>query len=183
MILASPLGLASDGGMRGAAILAMLLLTACGSEPAQVDVVREDNSSAPVASAPIVNQTVGNEQQQRAETAQGDGKTVPAPDPKAPQPERYRALGTEPFWAVTVKGTTAILERPDKQPASFAVSRTDESRSLRFQGNGFTMTVTDGPCSDGMSDAIWSDQVSVAFGEGTLKGCGGDRQDPDDAQF
>ena len=182
MILASPSRLANGGGIWGAAILAMLLLTACGSEPAQINAVRGDNSSAPVANTAIVNQTVGNEQQQ-GETAQGDGKPVPAPDPKVPQPERYRALGTEPFWAVTVKGTTAILERPDKQPASFAVSRTDESRSLRFQGNGFTMTMTDGPCSDGMSDAIWSDQVSVAFGEGTLKGCGGDRQDPDDAQF
>lgn len=37
------------------------------------------------------------------------------------------------------------------------------------------MTVAPGPCSDGMSDAIWSDRVQIAFAEGTLKGCGGDR--------
>ena len=43
--------------------------------------------------------------------------------------------------------------------------------------DGFSMTVTDGPCSDGMSDAHWADRVALSFGEGTLKGCGGVRED------
>ncbi len=181
MTLPPPSRPAQSGGMRGLAILAILLLTACGPEQAQVENVREDNAAAPVAGAPILNQIVGNQQQQQAETAQGNETAPPALRTQTPQPSRYRALGTEPFWAVTVKGSTAILERPDKPPASFTVSRNDDGRAVRFLGEGFTMTVVEGPCSDGMSDAIWSDQVAIAFGEGTLKGCGGDRQDAQDA--
>jgi len=41
------------------------------------------------------------------------------------------------------------------------------------------MTVAEGPCSDGMSDSIWSGRVQVAFAEGTLKGCGGHQDDLD----
>ena len=44
-----------------------------------------------------------------------------------------------------------------------------------------TMTVTEGPCSDGMSDSIWSDRAQIAFADGALKGCGGERVDPDAA--
>ena len=183
MTLPPPSRPAQSGGMRGLAILAILLLTACGPEHAQVENVREDNAAAPVAGAPILNQSVGNQPPPQAETAQGSETAPPAPRPQTPQPSRYRALGTEPFWAVTVKGSTAILERPDKPPVSFSVSRDDDGRAVRFLGEGFTMTVQDGPCSDGMSDAVWADQVSVAFGEGTLKGCGGDRQDAEDASL
>ena len=90
---------------------------------------------------------------------------------------RYRALGTEPFWAVTVKGSVATLERPDKAERRYAVNRTDDGRVVRYLAEGFAMTVTDGPCSDGMSDAHWADSVALSFGEGTLKGCGGVRTD------
>ena len=90
---------------------------------------------------------------------------------------RYRALGTEPFWAVTVKGSVATLERPDKAPVHVSVNRTDDGRAVRYLADGFSMTVTDGPCSDGMSDAHWADRVALSFGEGTLKGCGGVRED------
>lgn len=183
MTLPPPSRSAAGGGMRGLAILAILMLTACGPEQAQVESAQANNVGAPVANAPILHESVGQQQlpPSQDEATQGNAATSPAPHPQTPQPERYRALGTEPFWAVTVKGSTAILERPDKPPASFAVSRNDDGRAVRFLGEGFTMTVAEGPCSDGMSDAIWSDQVSVAFGEGTLKGCGSDRHDPQDA--
>ena len=52
-------------------------------------------------------------------------------------------------------------------------ARTDDPRAIRFMGDGFAMTVTEGPCSNGMSDALWSDRVQLSFGEGVLKGCGG----------
>ncbi|EQB06066.1 hypothetical protein L288_11420 [Sphingobium quisquiliarum P25] len=170
-------------GKSALAALLPLLLAACNAEPAKVETVREDNPGQPAASVPIINQSIGNSQN----AAEADSPPPPpAPAPRrqpAPVPapaERYRAIGTEPFWAVTVKGSTALLERPDKPPRSFAVSRNGDERAIRYLGEGFAMTITPGPCSDGMSDAIWSDQVSVAFGEGTLNGCGGDRQDPED---
>ncbi|MGW8201542.1 membrane-like protein [Sphingomonas sp. VDB2] len=95
-----------------------------------------------------------------------------SPRPAAPA---YRAIGTEPFWAVTVRGSTATLERPGHAPQRFSVRTEADDKAIRYQGDGFAMTLTQGPCSDGMSDAIWSDRVQVAFGEGTLKGCGGER--------
>lgn len=98
-------------------------------------------------------------------------ETSPRPKP----PADYRAIGTEPFWAVTLHGATATLERPDKAPIRFAISHRDDGDAIRYRGEGFAMTLTPGPCSDGMSDAIWSDRVAVAFGDGTLKGCGGER--------
>lgn len=89
--------------------------------------------------------------------------------------EGYRAIGTEPFWAVTVRNDELLLERPDRPPMRVAVAREVQARSIDYAGEGFTMSVTAGPCSDGMSDVIWSDRVQIAFGEGTLKGCGGSR--------
>ncbi|MFD1106036.1 membrane-like protein [Sphingobium olei] len=90
---------------------------------------------------------------------------------------QYRAIGTEPFWAVTVRGTMAVLERPDHMPVRFVIQQDSDDRAIRYQGDGFTLTATEGPCSDGMSDVLWSDRVQIAFGEGTLKGCGGIRED------
>lgn len=89
----------------------------------------------------------------------------------------YRGLGTEPFWSVTVHQGRATLQRPDRSPLTVAVTQTQDPRALRFVGEGLTMVVTPGPCSDGMSDAVYADRVQVAFGEGTFKGCGGPRVD------
>lgn len=89
----------------------------------------------------------------------------------------YRALGTEPFWSVTVQQGRATLERPDRPPLTVAVTLTQDPRALRYIGEGLTLMVSPGPCSDGMSDALYADRVQVAFGEGTLKGCGGPRID------
>ncbi|AEG49929.1 hypothetical protein Sphch_2268 [Sphingobium chlorophenolicum L-1] len=153
-------------------------MAGCGGEKD----VPAGNVAQPEASAPIVaqNEAVNQAAEKVLEpVSRGTGAVGPTP---SPAPERigedgYRAIGTEPFWAVTVKGSTATLERPDKAPVRYAVSRQNDGRAIRYQGDGFSMTVTEGPCSDGMSDAVWSDRVAVAFGEGTLNGCGGLRDD------
>lgn len=97
--------------------------------------------------------------------------------PSRPTPPDYRAIGTEPFWGVTLRGSTVLLERPDHPPLRFAVRDQSDDRTIRLVGDGFTLTATEGPCSDGMSEAIWSDRVQIAFADGTLKGCGGMRED------
>ncbi|WP_037454002.1 COG3650 family protein [Sphingobium chlorophenolicum] len=139
--------------------------------------VAQLEASAPiVAQNEVANQAAGNVSEP---VSRGTGAAGPMPS-RAPGPigeDDYRAIGTEPFWAVTVKGSTATLERPDKAPVRYAVSRQNDGRAIRYLGDGFSMTVTEGPCSDGMSDAVWSNRVAVAFGEGTLNGCGGLRDD------
>lgn len=164
--------------MRAALFLTgIFLLAGCGRGDNGAHSPRENG---PVAKARIVEQR----DEQPAASASSPVRTTQAPAPalitkdSPPSSEtHYRAIGTEPFWAVTVKGSTATLERPDKPPIRFPIARTDDGRALRYISDGFAMTVTDGPCSDGMSDATWADRVSIAFGEGTLKGCGGARED------
>lgn len=154
----------------------MLLLTGCGRKETMADLSEND---APIAQSAIVDQA-------DVPKVSSISKLARAPHP-SPSPTidttplssetRYRALGTEPFWSVTVKGETATLERPDKTPSHYPISRSDDGRTIRYLGEGFSMVVTEGPCSDGMSDAHWADRVAVSFGEGTLKGCGGVRED------
>ncbi|HKY81068.1 MAG TPA: membrane-like protein [Sphingobium sp.] len=160
---------------------AILLLTACGSQDNNSD--RSMGNNIAGGSAPIIDHrdVVRDSDAQAGPTASVlPAKTLPPPSPSPAEPSsetRYRAIGTEPFWAVTIKGSFATLERPDRAPQHFSLSRTDDGRSTRYIANSFVLTATPGPCSDGMSDAVWSDRVSVAFGEGTLKGCGGTRDD------
>jgi uncharacterized membrane protein len=169
--------------MKTAACLFLgMLVAGCGGAEDKQNVATGATGPgpAPVATAPIVDQ------------GEPANETVPAPPirPAAPSPARdetpvlpptklpaYRAIGTEPFWAITLRRSVVTLERPDKPPRHIPVSRTDDAVAIRYLGQGFTMTVTQGPCSDGMSDAVWSDRVQIAFDEGTLKGCGGDRDD------
>lgn len=132
-------------------------------------------NAARQASVPIIHNE-GNE----ATPAQVSPPPVAVPlEPRRAPPETtaYRALGTEPFWSVTVRQGRATLERPDHPPLTVAVTLTDDPRALRYVGEGLTLLVTPGPCSDGMSDALYADKTQLAFGEGTLKGCGGPRVD------
>lgn len=154
----------------------MLLLAGCGRKETMADLSAND---APIAQSAIVDQAAVPKISPISPPSRGSHPSTPPPIDTTPlsSETRYRALGTEPFWSVTVKGSTATLERPDKTPAHYPISRADDGRTVRYLGEGFSMVVTDGPCSDGMSDATWADRVSIAFGEGTLKGCGGARAD------
>ncbi|KQN01230.1 hypothetical protein ASE85_21950 [Sphingobium sp. Leaf26] len=159
-------------------LLSLLLIGGCGTEEtASNRTEATQDVAAPINSA----------------TANGSVAPLPAPapppvdeakplvsretPPHRPTPADYRAIGTEPFWAVTIRGSTALLERPDHRPLRYSVVHDGDDRAIRYLGEGFTLTATEGPCSDGMSDDLWSDRVQIAFGEGTLKGCGGMREE------
>lgn len=154
----------------------VLMVAGCDGEKEAPAVNMQSQASAPIV---VQNEAVNQADQNGAERVSRETDVEPALVPPASgRPAKdYRAIGTEPFWAVTVKGSTATLERPDRAPLRYAVSRNDDKRAIRYLGDGFSMTVTEGPCSDGMSDAVWSERVAVAFGEGTLNGCGGLRDD------
>lgn len=123
----------------------------------------------PVAAAP-----------RKAERSLGTGNTPVRPAMEKEE-STYRALGTEPFWAITILRGTATLTRPGRSPLTLPVVRTDDRRAIRYGGEGLTIALTPGPCSDGMSDALYADHVQIAFAEGTLKGCGGPRIDAGEA--
>ena len=159
-------------------LLPLLLIGGCGREEPPTN--RTD--STPEVAAPI-NNSVANESvappPAPAPLPVEQAKPLVSREtpPHRPTPAEYRAIGTEPFWAVTIRGSTALLERPDHRPLRYGVMHDGDDRAIRYIGEGFSLTATEGPCSDGMSDVLWSDRVQIAFGEGTLKGCGGIRED------
>ncbi|MGE4321478.1 MAG: membrane-like protein [Sphingobium sp.] len=169
------------------ALCVLLCLAGCGGDHTDQPVAQEADGRNPApasASVPANPAVPDKDAAPEYRPSSPDRAPSPARSP-APTPmpvDMYRAIGTEPFWTVDIRGTRATLERMDHRADHFTVSRTDDGRAIRYRGDGFAMTVTPGPCSDGMSDTLWSDRVQIAFTAGVLKGCGGAREDmPRDA--
>jgi len=87
----------------------------------------------------------------------------------------YRALGTEPFWAVTIGGGRMVYEDPEGRRASVRTPRARPMRlGRRYVTPRLTVTILRGrPCSDGMSDRLYADTVRVRVNMRLLHGCGG----------
>lgn len=85
--------------------------------------------------------------------------------------------GTEPFWAIQIKGEEARYSNPEHPEGfAFTVARFAGNNGLGLSGTLFeqpvTITLTPGQCSDGMSDRAYPFVATVALGEETLRGCG-----------
>jgi uncharacterized membrane protein len=90
----------------------------------------------------------------------------PAPD--------YRALGTEPFWSLTIaRGGMRLSEpgRPDAVMATPPLRRTSAGRC--YASRAVVVEIVRGACSDGMSDRRYPERVTVRWRGRVLKGCGG----------
>ena len=114
--------------------------------------------------------------------AGGDGAAVPG-DRSDSQPynevsaeEEFRFRGTEPFWGGEVTGTAMTYrtpERPEGVPVTVSRfnGRGGFSYSGKLEGETFTMAVTPGQCSDGMSDRTYPFVVMFQRGKQELHGC------------
>ena len=86
----------------------------------------------------------------------------------------YRALGTEPFWALAISGgqmTYTPMEGAavgEPLPAQVPIAN-----GYRYDGALLSVVVTHATCSDGMSDLSYADTVAVTVGGETRNGCGG----------
>ena len=86
--------------------------------------------------------------------------------------ESYRALGTEPFWSITIENGRMTYTTPD---GGFSVAaprgqelgdgRLWETRRIRLQASNQE-------CSDGMSDRRYNQTVRAVVDGRTLRGCG-----------
>ena len=87
------------------------------------------------------------------------------------------AVGTEPFWDVTITGRSVDWSDPETEDRKGSVGKPKLSRGKavwagEVEGHGaFTLTLTGGPCSDGMSDFTYPLTATVRTSELTLKGC------------
>ncbi len=88
----------------------------------------------------------------------------------------FKALGTEPFWAVTVAEGVLRLERPDAAPLSGDFAGTP----MRGDKRQFSAMTSEGPvlvkfertpCSDGMSDSRYAWTARLTFEGKEWPGC------------
>lgn len=104
----------------------------------------------------------------------------PPPIPATPAVAAYRAVGTEPGWALTIKGATMTYEGDygsvkisEPTPANFRPAPGS------YSGKRLKLTISPGPCSDGMSDLIYRQTVRLVADGKTVEGCGGGTVAPD----
>jgi heat shock protein HslJ len=88
----------------------------------------------------------------------------------APDSGPYRALGTEPFWSVTVAGGRMTYAAPDADGFSVVAPPRDGGRDETAR---LTLAITHRRCGDGMSDRVYPDTVTATVDGRTLHGCGG----------
>lgn len=97
--------------------------------------------------------------------------------PASSAPVVYRAVGTEPFWSLTLDGQEMV----------FTETNTPWQRIVQPQPKviiGFAGEIYQSPrigvnivhsqCSDGMSDRTYPDKVQVRVDGRAFEGCGGD---------
>ena len=118
-----------------------------------------------------------------------DGASIPG-DRSDTQPyqgiseqEELRFRGTEPFWGGEILGNEMTWRTPGRPEGQrFTVSRFNGrggfSYSGKIDGVAFTMAVTPGRCSDGMSDRVYPYGVTLLRGEEKLDGCAWSKSRP-----
>lgn len=98
-----------------------------------------------------------------------------APSPVSANTEvLYRAVGTEPGWALLVRSDGMLFQ------GRYGELQITEATPPEFHGSPGTyrsgrlmITIAAGPCSDGMSDKAYRDKVEVVAAGERARGCGG----------
>ena len=91
-------------------------------------------------------------------------------------PARFTALGTEPFWATVVDGPSLLYQTPEDQTGQRValIRRAVNGRielSGTLSGEALVLRIGSGPCSDGMSDVVYSYSAELRIGRQVLNGC------------
>ena len=140
-----------------AIVLATLLLSACNPQK---------QADAPLA-APA------------PEVAPPPAAAPATSSPATPLPAAevtWRAIGTEPFWGVRVEGGNLVFTTPeDQQGRVLPATQGGVDGATVFSGNdagqAYTLTLTPGECSDGMSDNVYALTAEFRYGDMDYKGC------------
>ena len=105
----------------------------------------------------------------------------PAPPPLTPNPPGgvYRALGTEPFWGLTIDERQMVFTQPDAQPVAQPTPRVIIGFAGEiYQTPRLNVNIVHAQCSDGMSDRVYPDKVQVTVDGRRFEGCGGEAVAP-----
>jgi uncharacterized membrane protein len=94
--------------------------------------------------------------------------------PATARTESYRAIGTEPFWSLSIDRTSITFKPADGRAVTAPKPRPIVGISGEsYRARGMTVDITHVRCSDGMSDRTYADTVKLTVGGRRLSGCGG----------
>lgn len=84
--------------------------------------------------------------------------------------------GTEPFWGGTVRGSELTYSTPENiDGTTIPVERFTGQGGLGFsgelEGRDFDLLITQGECSDGMSDRTYPYVATLKLGDELREGC------------
>ena len=86
----------------------------------------------------------------------------------------YKALGTEPFWALQIADSQMTFQPMEGEPVVATIASARPSfNGWRYTSDTVSVDVTFSQCSDGMSDIVYKDTVTVLVGTTEYRGCGG----------
>lgn len=113
--------------------------------------------------------------QQGAEDDKGPGTSPQGFAAIAPD-EVISFNGTEPFWGGTIHGSELTYTTPENADGTrIIVKRFTGQGGLGFSGKldgkGFDLLITQGECSDGMSDRNYPYVATLRLGEEQHTGC------------
>ena len=105
------------------------------------------------------------------------GAPPPAP-PITPNPPggTYRALGTEPFWALTIDAQRIVFTEANAPGVEIAQPTPKVIIGIAgeiYQTPQINVNIVHAQCSDGMSDRVYPDKVQVRIDGRQFEGCGG----------
>jgi uncharacterized membrane protein len=145
-------------------ILAALLLTAACGQPSD----RLSDEDAAAEQGPAVLDADNND---ASEAIAGPSDLPEAVDAG---PTLYKALGTEPGWSLTVH-SARMDYAGDYGQVKIAESTPPDFRAMQgtYRSGKLQVTISPGPCSDGMSDLTYRQTVRVTADGRTVSGCGG----------
>lgn len=101
----------------------------------------------------------------------------PAATGPAPAPGIYRAVGTEPFWSLTLNGRDMIFTEAARPGQRIVVPQPRVIIGFAgeiYQTPRMGVNIVHTQCSDGMSDRIYPDKVQLRVDGRSFEGCGGD---------
>jgi len=98
--------------------------------------------------------------------------------PAAAKP--YGALGTEPFWSLSIEPKTITFDQMDHPKVRQATPKPRKTKygRLYWTRRISVAIISNQPCSDGMSEYVYRDDVTVTVDGKKFLGCGGPRHLP-----
>jgi uncharacterized membrane protein len=88
----------------------------------------------------------------------------------------YRALGTEPFWALTIDARQIVFTEANSPGTRIVEPLPEVIHGFAgdiYQGKRIGVNIVRTRCSDGMSDRIYPDKIQLRADSRAFEGCGG----------